>query len=109
MFQGMFRNRGRPPDPLPIVGYEQPTNEESNQIPVHQLVETPRQLPLPPVRELEQDAIMQQETTDIGNVLVESSVSQPLQQDDNMLNSQERRLTLQSRQKEPASALRNWC
>ena len=63
MFQGMFRKRGRPPDPLPIGGYEQPTNEESTQIPVHQLMEAPRQLPLPSVRELEQDAIMQQETS----------------------------------------------
>ena len=98
MFQGMFRNRGRPPDPLPIGGYEQPANEESNQIPVHQSVEAPRQLPLPPVRELEQYAIMQQEPTETSNAFVESSVSQSLQQDDNMLNSQERRLTLQSRQ-----------
>ena len=98
MFQGMFRNRGTPPDPLPIGGHEQPANEESTQIPVHQLVETPRQLPLPLVRELEQDAIMQQEPTETSNVFVESSVSQSLQQDDNMLNSQERRLILQSRQ-----------
>ena len=98
MFQGMFRNRGRPPDPLPIDGYEQPANKESNQTPVHQLVETPRQLPLPPVRELEQDEIMQQEPTETSNAFVESSVSQSLQQDDNMLNSKERRLTLQSRQ-----------
>ena len=98
MFQGMFRNRGRPPDPLPIGGYEQPTVEESNQIPVHQLVETPRQLPLPSVRELEQDAIMQQEPSETNHALAESRVSQSLQQDDNMLNSQEGRLTLQSRQ-----------
>ena len=97
MFQGMFRNRGRPPDPLPIGGYEQPTVEENNQIPVHPLVETPRKLPLPSVRELEQDAVMQ-EPSETSNVFVESRVSQSLQQDDNMLISQEGRLTLQSRQ-----------
>ena len=90
MFQGMFRNRGRPPDPLPIGGYEQPDVEESNQIPVHQLGETPRQLPLPSVRVLEQDAIMQQEQSEIDNAFVESRVSQSLQQDDNMLNSQKK-------------------
>ena len=58
MFQGMFRKRGRPPDPLPIGGYDQPSNEGSNQIPVHQLMEAPRQLSLPSVRELDQDAVM---------------------------------------------------
>ena len=70
---GMFRNRGRPPDPLPIGGYEQPSNEESNQIPVHQLMETPRQLPLPSVRELEQDVVMQQESNEVTNAIVEPS------------------------------------
>ena len=84
MFQGMFRKRGRPPDPLPIGGYEQPSNEESNQIPVHQLMEAPRQLPLPSVRELDQDAIMQQETIEVNNAIVGSSSSQPLRQDDNI-------------------------
>ena len=91
-------NRGRPPEPKPIGGCDQPTDEESNQIPVHQLVETPRQLPLPPVRELEQDAIMQQEPIETGNAFGESNVSQSLQQDDNMLSSQERRLSIQTRQ-----------
>ena len=94
MFHGMFRIRGRPPDPLPIGGYEQPLNEESNQIPVHQLMEAPKKLPLPSVREFEQDAIMQQEPTEVSNVIVEPSSSQPLQQDDDMLNPQERRLML---------------
>ena len=103
MFQGMFRNRGRPPDPLPSGGYEQPSNEESNQIPVHQLIETPRQLPLPSVREFEQDAIMQQEPTEVSNVFVEPSSLQPLQQDDNMLNPQERRLALRPQQNSLAS------
>ena len=99
MFQGMFRNRGRPPDPLPIGGYEQPTVEENNQIPVHQLGETPRQLPLAPVRELERDIVMQQEPTETGNVLVESNVTRSSQQDHNMMNSQEGRLTPQTRHK----------
>ena len=98
MFQGMFRKRGRPPEPLPIGGYEQLSNEESNQIPVHQLMETPRQLPLPPVRELEQDAIMQQETTEVNNAIVEPSSSQSLQQDDNLLNPQDRRLVIKPQQ-----------
>ena len=62
MFQGMFRKRGRPPDPLPIRGYDKPKDEESTQIPVHQLLETPRQLPLPSVRELEPDVVLQQES-----------------------------------------------
>ena len=98
MFQGMFRKRGRPPDPLPIGGYEQASNEESNQIPVHQLMEAPRQLPLPSVRELEQDAVMQQEITEVNNALVEPSSSQSLQHDDNMLNPQDRRLALKPQQ-----------
>ena len=98
MFQGMFRKCGRPPDSLPIGGYEQPSNEESNQIPVHQLMEAPRQLPLPSVRELDQDAIMQQETIEVSNALVGSSSSQPLRQDDNMLNPQDRRLALKPQQ-----------
>ena len=98
---GMFRNRGRPPDPLPIGGYEQPSNEESNHIPVHQLVETPRQLPLPSVRKLEQDVIMQQESNEVANASVEPRSSQ---QDDNMLNPQERRLILK-----PQHAPTLWC
>ena len=89
MFQGMFRKRTRPPEPLPIGGYEQVSNEESNQIPVHQLMEAPRQLPLPSVRELEPE---------VSNVLVEPSSSQLLQHDGNMLNPQERRLPLDPRQ-----------
>ena len=108
MFQGMFRNRGRPPDPLPIGGYEQPPNEESNQIPVHQLMETPRQLPLPPVREFEQDATMQQEPAETSNAFVESSSLQPVSQDDNMLNPQERRLALQSRHVLPTALTSKW-
>ena len=98
MFQGMFRKRGRPPEPLPIGGYEQTSNEESNQIPVHQLMEAPRQLPLPSVREFDQDAIMQQEIPEVSNALVEPSSSQSLQHDENMSNSQERRLALNSRE-----------
>ena len=90
----MFRNRGRPPDPLPIGGYEEPSSEESNQIPVHQLMETPRQLPLPSVRELEHDVVMQQESNEVANAIVEPSSLQQVQHDDNMLNPQERRLIL---------------
>ena len=54
MFQGMFRKRGRPPDPpLQIGGHDKPSHEERNQIPVHQLRDAPRQLPLPAVGEFE--------------------------------------------------------
>ena len=95
MFQGMFRKRGRPPDPpLQIGGYDKPTHEESEQIPAHQLREAPRQLPLPSVREFEQNAIMQQERSGLNNAVVESSSSQQVQQDVNMLDSQDRRLTI---------------
>ena len=99
MFQGMFRKRGRPPDPpLQIGGYDKPTHEESEPIPAHQLREAPRQLPLPSVREFEQDTIMQQERSGLDNAIVESSSSQQVQQDVNMLDSQDRRLTIKPQQ-----------
>ena len=41
---------------------------------------------------------MQQEPNEAGDVFVEPSLSQPLQQDDNMLNPQERRLVLKPQQ-----------
>ena len=98
MFQGMFRKRGRPPDPpLQIGGYDKPTHEESEQIPVHQLREAPKQLPLPSVREFEQNMLMQQQSG-INNAIVKSSSSQRLQQDVNMLDSQDRRLMLDPEQ-----------
>ena len=38
MFQGMFRKRGRPPDPpLQIGGYDNLDRQEDTQIPSHQL------------------------------------------------------------------------
>ena len=52
------RKRGRPPDSLPIGGYDKPNNDESTQIPVHQSLEAPRQLPLPSIRELESDVVV---------------------------------------------------
>ena len=36
MFQGMARKRGRPPEQLPIGGYEKPNEGETEQIPIHQ-------------------------------------------------------------------------
>ena len=94
MFQGMFRKRGRPPEPpLQIGGYDKPVQEETNQIPAHQLRDAPRQLPLPAVREYEQDAIAQQEQTGFNNAIVESSSLQQ-QHDVDMLVSQDRRLTI---------------
>ena len=91
MFQGMFRKRGRPPDPFPIGGYDKPNEEENAQIPVHQLLEAPRQLPLPSVREFEQDVVMQPEV-DVGNNLGAQPFS--THHVDNMSNSQDRRLAI---------------
>ena len=102
MFQGMFRKRGRPPEPpLQIGGYDKPRHEESNQIPAHQLRDAPRQLPLPAVREFEQNATMQQEQTGFSNAIVESSSLQQQQQqhDVDMLDSHSRRLSINPREK----------
>ena len=91
MFQGMFRKRGRPPEQLPIGGYDKPNDEETGQIPDHQLLEAPRQLPLPSVREFEQDVVLQQEI-DAGTKLSVQPFS--TQHVGNMSNSQDRRLAL---------------
>ena len=99
MFQGMFRKRVRPPEPpLQIGGYDQPSHEESNQIPGHQLRDAPRQLPLPAVREFEQNVIMEQEQQGRGNAIVESSSLQEIQHDVDMLDSHNRRLPVNPRQ-----------
>ena len=93
MFQGMFRKRGRPPDfPLQIGGYDKPSHEESKQIPVHQLREAPRQLPLPAVMEFEQSIVLQQEQPEISTAIVESSSSSQ-QHDVDMLDSHNRGLS----------------
>ena len=98
MFQGMFRKRGRPPEPpLQIGRYDKPSHEESNQIPAHQLRDAPRQLPLPAVREFEQSAVMQQEQPGLNNAIVESSSSQQGQHDVDMLDSYNRRLAINPR------------
>ena len=71
MFQGMFRKRGRPPEPpLQIGGFDKPSHEEIDQIPAHQLRDAPRQLPLPAVREYEPSAIVQQEQTGLTTRLL---------------------------------------
>ena len=94
MFQGMFRKRGRPPEPpLQIGGYDKPSHDESNQIPAHQLRDAPRQLPLPAVREFEQSAIVQPEQPGFNNAMVESSSLQQ-QGDIDMLDSHNRRLSI---------------
>ena len=92
MCQVMFRQRGRPPEQLPIGGYENQNEQETEQIPVHQPLvplEEPRQLPLPSVREFEQDVVMQQEN-DAGN----NPYVQPMfeQQSSNIPISQDRRV-----------------
>ena len=96
MFQGMFRKRGSPPEPLPIGGYDRSLNEESTQIPVHQLLEAPIQLPLPSVREFE--PVAQQERIEGDNELVQPSLSQPSQHVDNIEHLQDRHLALNPRQ-----------
>ena len=100
MFQGMFRKRGRPPEPpLQIGGYDNPSHEESNQTPAHQLRDAPRQLPLPAVREFEQNVIIEQERPGFSNAIVESSSSQQTQHDVDMLDSHNRRLIVNPREK----------
>ena len=98
MFQGMFRKRGRPPEPLPIGGYDKPSDEESLPVPVHQLLEAPRQLPLPSVRELEPSMVVPQERNEGNNELVQPSLSTSLQHVDNIGIPQERRLTYNPQQ-----------
>ena len=94
MFQGMFRKRGRPPDPpLQIGGYDTSgQGQESNQIPGHQLRDAPRQLPLPSVRDFDQSKDVQQEQPRFNNAIVESSSSSQ-QHDVDMLDSHHRRLS----------------
>ena len=105
MFQGMFRKRGRPPEPLPIGGYDRSSNEESSQIPVHQLLEALRQLPLPSVRELESNMVAQQERNEGNNELVQPSLSQSSQHVDNIESSQGRRLALNPQHVEFSASL----
>ena len=107
MFQGMFRKRGRPPEQLPIGGFENPESrgqQEVEQIPVHQSLvplEEPRQLPLPPVREFEHDVIMQQ-ANDAGNN--PSAQLRLEQQSDDQQVLQDRRLAQKpATQNEPKS------
>ena len=94
MFQGMFRKRGRPPDPpLQIGGYDNlDQRQEDTQIPGHQLRDAPRQLPLPSVREFEQVTDVQQEQPGFNNAIVELSQSSH-QHDVDMLDPYNRRLS----------------
>ena len=93
MFQGMFRKRGRPPEPpLQIGGYDEPIQDESIQIPGHQLRNAPRQLPLPAVREFDQVEIAEQEQPGFNQAMVESSSVQQQQIDVDMLDSHNQRL-----------------
>ena len=92
MFQGMFRKRGRPPDPpLQIGGYDN-QQQGDTQIPGHQLRDAPRQLPLPSVREFEQNTDVQQEQPGFNNAIVDLSQSSH-QHDVDMLDSYNRRLS----------------
>ena len=99
MFQGMFRKRGRPPEPpLQIGGWDEPIQDESIQIPGHQLRDAPRQLPLPAVREFDQVEIAEQEQPGFNQAIVESSSVQQQQIDVDMLDSHNRRLIPSPRQ-----------
>ena len=92
MFQGMFRKRGRPPEsPLQIRGYDEPNQNESIQIPGHQLRNAPR-LPLPAVREVDQIEVAEQEQPEFNQAIVESSSVQQRQIDVDMLDSHNQRL-----------------
>ena len=94
MFQGMFRKRGRPPDPpLQIGGYDNlDQRQDDTQIPGHQLREAPRQLPLPSVREFEQGTETQPEQSGFNNAIVEPSLLSH-QHDVDMLDPYNRRLS----------------
>ena len=93
MFQGMFRKRGRPPEPpLQIGGYDEPNQNDSTQIPGHQLRNAPRQLPLPAVREFDQVEVAEQEQPGFNQAIVESSSVQQRQIDVDMLDSHNQRL-----------------
>ena len=86
----MFRKRGRPPEQLPIGGYEYANEREDKQTPIHQSLvplETPRQLPLPSVREFDQDVVMRQEK----NAENELSAQPLLSQQNDLSISQDRR------------------
>ena len=91
----MFRKRGQPPEQLPTGGYDKPTEEEIGQTPVHQPLEASRQLPLPSVREFEQDVVMQPEIETGNNLSVQPSSTQHV---DNISHSQDRRLALNPQQ-----------
>ena len=83
IFQGMFRKRGRPPEPpLQIGGCDN----------LDQFRDAPRQLPLPSVRELGQSTGVQQEQPGSSNAIVElNPLSQ--QHDVDMLDFYNRRLS----------------
>ena len=98
MFQGMFRKRGRPPEPLPIGRYYKSSDEESLPVPVHQLFGSAETVPLPSVTELEPSMVAQQERNEGNNELVQPSLSQSSQHVDNIESSQERRLAYNPRQ-----------
>ena len=84
----MFRKRGRPPEtPLQIGGYDEPNQNESIQIPGHQLRNALRQLPLPAVREFDQVEVAEQEQPGFNQAIVESSSVQQRQMDVDMLDS----------------------
>ena len=81
-----------------LVDYDNSSHEESNQIPVHQLRDAPRQLPLPAVREFEQNIEIQQGQPGFSNAIVESSSLPQQQHDVDMLDSYHRRLSQNPRQ-----------
>ena len=100
MFQGMFRKRGRPPEPpLQIGGYDEANKNDSTQIPGHQLRNAPRQLPLPAVREFDQVEVAEQEQSGFNQAIVESSSVQQRQIDVDMVDLHNQRLIPSNPQK----------
>ena len=84
----MFRNvEDRPIHYQLGGGYNKPNDDQSAQIPVHKLLEAPRQLPLPSVRELELDDGVQQERDEGNKLIVQPVLTEHV---DNMLNPQDR-------------------
>ena len=77
MFQNMFHKHGRPPEQLRVGGYDDQSQEQQNQIPVHQYLvslDGSRQLPLQPVREFERDVVMQDKDSAEQNLNVNVQV-----------------------------------
>ena len=75
-----------------LVDAMEPNQNDSIQIPGHQLRNAPRQLPLPAVWEFDQVEVTEQEQSAFNQAIVESSPVQQRQIDVDMLDSHNQRL-----------------